>query len=101
MRLRVKNEKRMSWRTPSRSFGYVLWILVIFFSPLPRTVFGETLSEAQDDTPKGAGSKEGPLKVVGQTRDLSSLLSLKTKKDQIQFVKPRRDYRKKILKMSY
>ena len=44
---------------------------------------------------------EGSIKIRGQTRGLSMMLVLKNGKDEINFIKPRKDYHTKVLSTQF
>jgi hypothetical protein len=54
--------------------------------------------------PAGAGLAEGaqkPLEVKGQTRNVSMMTVNQANKNQVKFVKPRKDYQREIIATAY
>lgn len=68
------------------------WILAVMAS---------TTSTPALAGPPAAREVEKPLKISGQTRNLSMLLVLKSDKDQVKFAHVRLNYRDKFAQVKY
>jgi hypothetical protein len=49
----------------------------------------------------GGGEMRKPLEVKGQTRTINMMMVMQAQKDKINFIGPRRNYRKQILTTAY
>ena len=61
-----------------------------------------SMKEASSAATRGpARDPNAPIEVVGQSRNLNMLLILQNPNEEINFVKPRTDYKKEIENMNY
>lgn len=74
-------------------FAVTLWI-VSGFQAFAKTKPEPVISSGTHEVNK-------PLKVTGQTRTLNMLLTLKNKKETINFINPRQNYQREIPSTKY
>ena len=73
-------------------------------SQMQRSISGsnQSMKEATSAVSRGpARDPNAPIEVVGQSRNLNMLLILQNPNEEINFVKPRTDYKKEIENMNY
>jgi hypothetical protein len=73
-----------------------IWAMIAVYMLL-----GAVLAYGETPAPAVSGGMQKPLEIKGQTRNVSMMSVNQANKNQVKFVKPRKDYNREIIATAY